>query len=170
MTDASQWQHAYALQAKADLATWQLLVDASAAVCHQYHFLQMTCEKVCKAFLCRQGSRPTDLHASHAFVAKTLPVLANDVLRELGGRWAKHTTLRFHLRLLKTLAREIELLAPSVDDGGRRPDNCEYPWEDRQGKLHVPAEFDFPSMRFLSAPVGRILPRLLHQAIASLLT
>ena len=43
-------------------------------------------------------------------------------------------------------AERSSLLAPAVDDGGRRPDNCEYPWEDDGGILHVPAEHGFPSL------------------------
>ncbi|MGP0063486.1 MAG: hypothetical protein ACLQGP_07810 [Isosphaeraceae bacterium] len=38
------------------------------------------------------------------------------------------------------LAREIEVLAPAVKRGGQRPDNCEYPWEDDAGTLHVPLD------------------------------
>src|ERR1043166_6062480 len=112
----------------------------------------------------KSSQRRRDLQASHAYVGKTLPVIAKKLLPTFAGTKSQKF-LAFQLRALKQLAREIELLAPSVDDGGRRPDNCEYPWEDGQGALHVPAEYDFPSMKLLATPVGRLLPRLLNRAI-----
>ena len=78
--------------------------------------------------------------------------------------------MAFHLTAFKRLGREIELLNPSVDDSGRRPDNCEYPWKDGLGKLHVPADYDFPSLKLLTSPIGRLLPKLLQRAIATLLS
>jgi hypothetical protein len=45
--------------------------------------------------------------------------------------------------MVRQIARAVDLLAPSVDDDGRRPDNCEYPWEDHSGILRVPADHDF---------------------------
>lgn len=48
--------------------------------------------------------------------------------------------------MVQQFAREVDLLTPAVDDNGRRPDNCEYPWEDAGGILHVPAEHDFGSL------------------------
>lgn len=48
--------------------------------------------------------------------------------------------------MVRQLAREVDLLAPAVHDDGRRPDNCEYPWEDMSGNLHVPAEHGFGSL------------------------
>jgi hypothetical protein len=47
------------------------------------------------------------------------------------------------------VVRLVDLLAPSVDDDGRRKNNCEYPWEDDQGVLHVPAEDEFPRLETL---------------------
>jgi len=44
---------------------------------------------------------------------------------------------------ISKLARQIELLAPSMDDGGKRPDNSEYPWERADGRIGVPMKHNF---------------------------
>lgn len=41
------------------------------------------------------------------------------------------------MKQVRNLSREIELLAPTVDSL-RRPDNCEYPWEDGTGNEDHP--------------------------------
>lgn len=87
-------------------------------------------------------------------------------------RWAGHTEAaqKEGHRLLggvRKLARQIEVLAPAVDDGGRVPANCEYPWEDSRGTVYVPAEYKF-SIDLLYAPAGLLLIKSLHAAIRQL--
>ena len=67
------------------------------------------------------------------------------------------------------IAREIELLAPSVDGGGTRPDNCEYPWEDGNGELHVPLDWSFAPSQLLNTPSGHTFLKLIRIAITNLL-
>jgi hypothetical protein len=138
MASADEWSTAYARQAKVDFDAWDYLQDLPLPECQQLHFIQMACEKLAKAHLCEAGSRPEDLQGSHAYIAATLPVILRD---QLQLSKAKPAFLRTLLRFAKHLAREIELLSPAVDDGGRRPDNCEYPWEDTGKKLWIPAEY-----------------------------
>jgi hypothetical protein len=61
------------------------------------------------------------------------------------------------------MARKIELLSPSVKDGGRSPQNCEYPWIAQDGTVTAPAEhkFDF-SMLFDRSGVA--LLKIIRQA------
>lgn len=61
------------------------------------------------------------------------------------------------------MAREIELLAPAVDDGGRRPDNCEYPWE-AGSQVVVPAQHRFHGLSVLKSPTGSEFLKLLRLA------
>jgi len=64
-------------------------------------------------------------------------------------------------------ALEIELLAPTVDNQ-RRPDNCEYPWEDSAGNVIAPAEHASATLSLLSQPAGQELLKTLPLAIAAL--
>jgi len=66
-----EWSRAFA-------ARNVLCRDAALPVCHQLHFLQLACEKLSKAHLCTKGSNSADLQSSHAFVQKTLPLIARE--------------------------------------------------------------------------------------------
>jgi len=68
MISYEEWRIAYAKQALADLlARERLLQHADVPDCQQLHFLQMACEKLCKAYLCGQGVDPETLRGSHAY-------------------------------------------------------------------------------------------------------
>jgi hypothetical protein len=70
------WVQAFARQAKSDLnAREVLLLESTLPACHSLHFLQMACEKLCKASLIKAGADPEDLQASHAYIAKHLPII-----------------------------------------------------------------------------------------------
>ncbi len=143
------WSRAYAIQAQADLAARDAMLGPTVAPCQHLHFLQMACEKISKAHRCLGGAGPETLMHSHGFAAKVLPQIG----RELFRRSAFATNLDVGQveieAIVRQFAREVDLLAPAVDDGGRRPDNCEYPWEDVEGHLHVPAENEFGSLEAL---------------------
>lgn len=139
------WSRAYAVQARADLdARTALLSAADLPACQHLHFLQMACEKVSKAHRCWGGTSPEALQHGHVAAAKVLPLIAKQLL----GRTVLQidTSENEAVAAVRMLAREVELLAPSVDDGGRRPDNSEYPWEDDEGALFVPAEYRFSTL------------------------
>ena len=98
----------------------------------------MACEKLAKAHLCRAGSDPDSLLSSHAYITKVLPrVVLNQLSLSNPGNseWVRVHSAH--------LAREIELLAPAVKRGGRRPDNCEYPWEEPDGRVRCPIDWVF---------------------------
>lgn len=148
MATSHDWSLAYAKQARSDWDARQaLLKDAKLPACHQLHFLQMACEKLCKAYLCAYGSNPEDLQSSHAYVGKVLPVVFR--MRVLRGSKRTLKSQAWLLKYVESIAREIELLAPAVKDGGRRQDNCEYPWEDGAGNVLVPSERQFPNLQKL---------------------
>ena len=115
--------------------------------CQHLHFLQMACEKISKAYRCMGGTDPETLMHSHGFAAKVLPQVAGELLRQASFVAGLDEVHGGTMPMIRQLARETDLLAPSVDDDGRRPDNCEYPWEDNGGVLHVPAEHRFISLR-----------------------
>jgi hypothetical protein len=166
MSSTDEWSRAFARQAAVDFDAWNVLgANDELAACQKLHFLQMACEKISKAHLCAAGNDPTALQASHGYTAKTLPLIVREQVARLTGRKPKRHD--FLVRHARHLAREIELLAPSINDGGRRPDNCEYPWEDSSGKIHIPAEHSFPTLHLLTAPAARTFLKCLHEAIRS---
>ena len=140
------WSRAYGMQAQADLDAREVLLLATLPGCQHLHFLQMACEKIAKAHRCLGGADPETLMRSHGFAVKVLPQIARELLRRSAfatGLEVAHSGIE---PMVRQLAREVDLLAPAVDDDGRRPDNCEYPWEDSKGTLHVPAEHEFGSL------------------------
>lgn len=68
------------------------------------------------------------------------------------------------LTLVRHLAEEIDVLNPSVRRDGRRPDNCEYPWE-AGGQVVSPLNWSFHPLRLCNVPAGRTFIKLLREAI-----
>src|ERR1700677_2344759 len=76
MATSLEWSRGYARQADADFKMFQSLEpESSVESCHKLQFLQMACEKLVKAHLCGEGTDPTALQTSHAYIAGTLPVI-----------------------------------------------------------------------------------------------
>ncbi len=167
MASDIEWRIAYAKQARADLqARDRLLEDAALPDCQQLHFLQMACEKICKAYLCGQGTAPQTLQTSHAYIASVLPI----VVRQQFAQQSRHTAndRSWMIGAIRKLARKIELLAPAVRGGGAHPANCEYPWIATDGTLRVPAEHNF-QIDLLHEGAGRHLIKVLHSAVDDLI-
>lgn len=122
----------------------------------------MACEKLVKAHLCGSGTDPLVMQSSHAYIAKTLPIVLGTLPEFLSLKPANAREIKFRAR---QLAQEIEVLAPAVKRGGDRPDNCEYPWEDAGGQLHLPLEWSFTPSTLVAKPSGRTILKLIHVAI-----
>ncbi len=142
MITYDQWRIAYAKQALTDLsAREKLLEHPDLPDCQQLHFLQMACEKLCKAYLCGQGVNPETLRGSHAYISGPLPIIAKQQFTQESRK--VHVDRTWVIAALRVLARKIELLAPAVHEAGRQPTNCEYPWEGPDGMIHAPCEHKF---------------------------
>lgn len=127
MNTSDRWVRAFIQQADADFRAWELYEkhpEALAAECHKLLFLQMACEKLCKAHLIREGSPVQSSQKSHKVIVGSLPVILRNQIEFTGSSLKRKQTLIKHIR---HLALEIELLNPSIKRDGRRPDNCEYP-------------------------------------------
>lgn len=160
------WRTAYARQAKSDLDARDVLLRAEQLpACHQLHYLQMACEKLAKAHLIAGGTDPADLQSSHAYVAKRLPIIARQLLAREARRHPRDTWI---LAAIRKLARQIELLAPAVDDDGRSPANCEYPWPLPDGNIIAPAHHAF-GLSLLYEKAGTTLLKIMRLAIDELL-
>ncbi len=58
------------------------------------------------------------------------------------------------LQCAKRLSSEIEVLAAAVTRDGKRPDNCEYPWEGVGAELRIPLDWSFAPSGFAGAASG----------------
>ncbi len=134
------WAAAYALQALSDLQARELLVN-DADRCHSLHYLQMAAEKVCKAYLVRQNGEET-LRRIHSYVKPVLPLIARQTATLIPGAHLRS----WQHKAIKAFAREIEVLAPSCDEGDTRRDNSEYPWLDHTGAVQTPCLYAFPGL------------------------
>lgn len=162
MSRSAEWARAYAIQAEADFQTYdELQHRAEIPKCHKLQFLQMACEKLCKAELWKSGF---ETKKKHAYVAKHLPTILKVHLAQHHNEGQTQHLMR-HFR---HLAREIELLSPAVDDGGRCPDNCEYPWEVSDGDIRVPAKDRFTNLNLNETPGGRTFLKYVRHAISEL--
>jgi hypothetical protein len=124
----------------------------------------MACEKLCKASMISAGSNPQDVQSSHAYIAKHLPTIVRLYMSREAGRLPRDNWI---VEAIRPLARKIELLNPAVRDGGRSPQNCEYPWVADDGSVSAPADhkFDF-SMLFDRA--GITLLKIIRQVAIEL--
>ncbi len=165
MATNADWAAAYARQAKADFATYNAIKTLDIPECHKLQFLQMPCEKLVKSHLWEAGNVPHDVDTSHAVVAKHLPRVLKQALVYTSIRPSQAKEILKHTR---RLAEQIDVLAPAVDRDGRRPDNCEYPWEDTRGVVHSPLDCAFHPTQLLVAPAGRAFLKLLSVAIDAL--
>jgi len=148
----NEWGSAYARQAQADVDAWdQPARITPSAVPKNYTSCKWPVKSLAKAHLCKAGSRPGDMQGSHAYIAANLPVILRNQLQLIN---AKPAVVRNIVRFAKRLARELELLSPAVDDGGRRPDNCEYPWEDAAKRLWIRRINKFFANQLLFEPHG----------------
>lgn len=161
------WDRAFSRQAVADYRLWSILEavepTARAPLCQRLMLLQMACEKLCKAHTYRTGSVPKDVQSSHAQIAKRLPAILREVMRAAGQSAHPHVQSVI-VRKMERIGRELELLNPAVDDNGRRPDNCEYPWQDG-GVIRSPLDYAFVVADLLrETPFGPRVLKLLKQA------
>ena len=160
-----RWARAYGRQAAADLRSFELLwSDSDSSDSQALHAFQMAVEKVCKSFSCTSGIDPATLQSSHSVATHTLPLIGRGLFGRLVGRVPKR---RYEpiIDLLKTTGREIDLLAPANDDGGRRPDNCEYPWAAADDIVRCPSDHQFGVAALLRTPKGFQLLKFIREAI-----
>jgi hypothetical protein len=164
------WAFGFAKQAVSDIRAREALIAARIEHrCHELHFLQMAAEKLCKASILLDEILPVEkVQASHAYVGKHLPMLLMRAYEMKFPRARRNrAALNKLLKMFRHLAREVELLAPAVDQAGKRPDNVEYPWVAGEAVL-APCEYGFPALNLVKHP-GPLFVQLLLQACALLL-
>ncbi len=166
--ERGDWADAFLRQGISDLGVHDLLastLNASLPHCHALHYLQMACEKLAKAYRIRDTSAA--LHGENGLLRKHVGfskfmsafLLSPVVKRGYTGRTKQLEEVR---RRALALAREVEKLAPAVDDESA-PANAEYPWQAGE-KVVAPYEYDFPNLSLLRGASGRTFLKLVHQA------
>ena len=154
---------AFIAQARSDWGVYRVLaMQEGVVVCHSLHYLQMSCEKLAKAYRLRDTDSPLDeLISKHTGFAKFVGPFFSRVLKdEYPGKDAQLARL---IREARARAREIEKLAPAIDRAGA-PENAEYPWE-RDGRVIAPCHHLFPSLELLRNPAGRAFLNLIERAL-----
>ena len=136
---------------------WQLIHNHEAPDCHALHYLQMTCEKLGKAFLIAGGAiSPQQAQSSHVAFKRFLQMASrNHVLRNL----LKMSAAQFkaHVNQLLPNAEAVERLTPALAHDGP---NVEYPWESPDRQIHIPVHYVFSVARELRRPAGANLLKL----------
>ena len=145
------WARAFLEQARSDWQMWQLIHSQKLPGCHELHYLQMTCEKLGKAFLIAGRSiSPQQAKASHVAFKRFLQVAArNPALQRLMEMTSSQ--FRAHVKKMLPIAEAIERLAPALAQDGP---NVEYPWESPNRQIHIPVSYAFLVLRDLSEPSG----------------
>ena len=141
---------AFAVQAGSDLDAYDALCRTALPACNRLHFLQMWLEKLCKAYLWLPDGTD-ELRMRHNVVEKVLPRMIAEHWRRIGF------DRRPDMSAIRALCREVDLLHPQIDDGGRRPENVEYPWTDDAGRATPPSNYAFRLVAQLHTPTGRLL-------------
>jgi hypothetical protein len=157
-----QWAKGFARQALSDLGVREELVISKSEKCHRLHFLQMAAEKASKAYLIA-GNGHDNVKNSHAYVGRTLPMIARDFYGKLND---DNEIAAWQVQAIRRYASEIQLLAPALTNGDARKDNSEYPWEDAKGAVCIPCEYSFPNIDDGDRVIV-LLIRLIRQAAES---
>ena len=162
--DRKTWASAYAKQSQSDFRVYEILVSAPQVEdCHVWHYLQMACEKIAKAYRFRDTETSIEeLLTSHIAFSKCIenllkyPAFKAKYLRQ-------DAMFRQVSRLARRLSREIEKLAPAVDRG-TSPENAEYPWAAGE-KIVLPCAYSYPNLKLLKEAEGRNFLKLIRSAI-----
>lgn len=131
---AMAWRLAYARQAASDFKVYDLLCFSPGVdECQRMHYLQMAMEKAAKAHFWSTGgvaAPDSKVNRSHKVAEKFLPL----VMRQHWATTRPGKSMPGNLKkAVRLLCQEVDLLAPAVLDGESRSDNCEYPWEVKDG-------------------------------------
>jgi len=153
-------------QAKSDHAVFVLLRGAGVRECHMLQHLQMSAEKISKAYLWRSGSAPPKSHVG------LMPFLQALLSRGLGRMerkriakifdYARPEDMAAWVKQVSPLAHELQNLTPDLSNNGP---NTEYPWP-HENPVDCPALHSFALWsRLRDSELGRRLVKFLEKAI-----
>lgn len=163
MNDAQKlwWQ-----QAQSDLAIFRQLRRSGTSECHVLHYLQMSTEKLSKAYLWRSGKAPPKNHTGFVRFLKALLDRQSSELPRIAKSlgFGRSVDLDRWVSSIQQLAYELQNMAPAEAKNGPNP---EYPWP-HDAPLYCPANHNFSLWKQLvETGKGRKLIEIIERAIAS---
>jgi hypothetical protein len=132
-----------------------MLAASSLPRCHALHYLQMTTEKLSKAYRLtgELGATPENVRG-HTRVEAFVLILFRSPKSLDRLRLHQHTVRHERKKFVAT-ALEVEKLAPAADPQSQ-PRNAEYPWE-VGGSVRIPADEAFADLDLQSREMIRFL-------------
>ena len=169
MATAAEWATGYARQARADSESWQAIESNDVVQpCHRMLFLQMACEKLCKARLVEGGTPSEALQRSHGYVANPLPSVIRTQLEFLGQDLRSKAGL---LKFTRHIAAEIEVANPAVDRNGQHQITASTPGRTTHNTFIAPLTGRFPrssDCALLGPTFVKVLRRPIARAVEEL--
>ncbi len=159
----NSYQELWWQQAKSDHEAFTLLRRQGIAQCHLLHYLQMTTEKLTKAYLWREGKAPRKSHVGLAHFLRSLGQINQTNRARISNLFSftRFTDFQNWIRAVIPIAHALERLAPDLANDGPNP---EYPWPHEEPK-NAPAQHEFAVWGSLTSGQGRDLMRVIHIAV-----
>ena len=128
----NQFQEIWWQQASSDFDIFLQFRRRGNPVCHTLHYLQMSTEKLGKAYLWRKNTHPPTNHAGFTQLLQGLGQVRGAKRRQhistLFG-YGRFRDFRSWISTIMPIAHEVQRLAPSFANNGPNP---EYPWPHQQ--------------------------------------
>ena len=151
-------------QARSDHSAFLVLRRHQADPCHLLHYLQMSTEKLAKAYFWRTGTPPPRSHAGFGRLMRSLGSRLQPRRQAIAEalRFASFGQLQGWTQLSLPLIYALEGLAPALAQDGPNP---EYPWP-QAAPTETPALYLFPVwIELTETGRGRQLLQVIHSAI-----
>ncbi|MDB2687558.1 hypothetical protein N9Y42_10140 [Mariniblastus sp.] len=150
-------------QAKSDHEVFVLLRGNGVPACHSLHYLQMATEKIAKASFWANNQPPAMRHVGFAQFLRRLGNTPSNQRKRIATLFGfgKFAQLQTWLRTAIPLARRIEQVSPSIQNGP----SSEYPWP-HDAPTDCPVKYHFAVWDELKQSHGRKLMRFISIAIS----
>jgi hypothetical protein len=150
-------------QARSDHDAFLLLKSASIAECHLLHYLQMTTEKIAKAYLWRSGSPPPKSHAGFVQFLRFLGHIRQNDRGRIANLFTfkRFSDFQHWIHAVLPIAYQLERITPDLANDGPNP---EYPWPHAQPQ-DAPVNHQFAVWGMLKSAQGRDLIRVIRLAV-----
>lgn len=159
------YQQVWWQQAKSDYDTFVLLRREGVAQCHMLHYLQMSTEKMSKAYFWRSGKPPPKSHTGLGQFLKFVGQIRQPDRDRIAKLFTFNRFVEFQawIRAVKPIANELECLAPDLAHDGP---NAEYPWPHATPRT-APVDHNFTVWSSLeSTAQGRTLMMVIQIAVS----
>ncbi|MFM2219372.1 MAG: hypothetical protein RL240_3690 [Planctomycetota bacterium] len=158
----NQYQRLWWEQAACDYEAYDRMRRQGFAKCHKLQFLQMSTEKIAKAYFWRNGKAPPKTHAGFVQFLRFLATIPNERDR-IAGLFAfrRFTDFQTWIYSVQPIAYALERITPDLANNGPNP---EYPWP-HSAPQFAPAKYDFEVWSQLENSNGRHLMRFIKVAI-----